>query len=242
MKKFPIVLFLSSLLNVAFPQAQGTFIYETDYSDPIATGKVITKIYESKSMARIESNNTSTKSSLGPPKSEDQNIILMNFDNSTETHLSAERKTAIITQFTIVMFEETLKNMGTVETIQNMGQEKIGNYSCTHFVMTSTNAKYKTGYTAKKDFWITKDLGIGNVHFVGAYLYYPKGSAAFKKLADAGAEGIVVRWQVIDPSTKQPKVCNLINYQSGQVPASTFAPPSGYQVIHHENMTPAPKS
>ena len=237
MKKFAIVLFFSSLLKVAFPQAQGTFIYETNYSDPIATGKVVTKIYESKSMARIESNNTSTKSSLGPPKSEDQDIILMNFDNSTETHLSAERKTAIITKFTVLISEEALKKMGTEETVQNMGQEKIGNYSCTHFVMTSTNPKYKTGYTAKKDFWITKDLGIGNLCFVGAYLYYPKGSMGFKKLAEAGAEGIVVRWQVMDPYSKQPKVCNLINYQPGQVPASNFAPPSNYQVIHHENMT-----
>jgi len=237
MKMITVLLGLSCITKFVFPQAQGTFIYESEYSSEIATGKVVTKIYESKSMARIESNNTSTKSSLGPPKSSDQNVILMNFDNSTETHLSVERKTAIITRFTVVITEESLKKIGTEVTIQKLGQEKVGNYSCTHFVIVSTNPKYKA-YNSKKDIWVTKDLGIGNVYFVGSYLYYPKGSVVAQKLSDAGAEGIVVKWQVADPMGKQDHVCNLISYQGDQVPASMFAPPSGYQIIHNENMTP----
>jgi hypothetical protein len=191
-------------------------------------------------MARIESNNTSTKSSLGAPKSENQNVILMNFDNSTETHLSKERKTAIITKFTVVMMEETLKKIGTEVSIQNLGQEKVGNYSCTHFVIVSTNPKQK-GLNAKKDIWVTKDMGIGNVYFVGSYLNYPKGSVVAQKLSDAGADGIVVKWQVFDPLSKQDHVCNLISYQSGQVAGSMFSPPSDYQVIHNENFTPPAK-
>jgi uncharacterized protein DUF4412 len=237
MKKITTFFCLCFIVKFAFPQAQGTFIYESDYSSEIATGKVITKIYESKSMARIESNNTSTKSSLGPPKSADQNVILMNFDNSTETHLNVERKTAIITKFTVVMQEESLKKIGTEYSVQNLGQEKVGNYSCTHFVIVSTNPKNKA-FNAKKDIWVTKDIGIGNVYFVGSYLYYPKGSIVAQKLSDAGADGIVVKWQISDPLMKETHVCNLISYQSGQVSASMFAPPSGYQVIHNENMTP----
>lgn len=237
MKRITVFFCLCFFVKVVFPQAQGTFTYESEYSSEIATGKVITKIYESKSMARIESNNTSTKSSLGAPKSSDQNIILMNFDNSTETHLSAERKTAIITKFTVVMMEETMKKIGTEVSIQNLGQEKIGNYSCAHFVIVSTNPKQKA-FNSKKDIWVTKDMGIGNVFFVGSYLYYPKGSVVAQKLSDAGADGIVVKWQVIDATGKQNHVCNLVNYQAGPVPASMFAPPSGFQVIHNENLTP----
>ncbi|HCL84410.1 MAG TPA: hypothetical protein DIC22_10565, partial [Chitinophagaceae bacterium] len=97
MKKITMVLFLTSLLKTAFPQAQGIFIYEDDYSDALATGKVVTKIYESKSMARIESTNTATKSALGEPTTKDQDVILLDLDKLSETHLSAERKTAITT-------------------------------------------------------------------------------------------------------------------------------------------------
>jgi hypothetical protein len=231
---------LCFLIKIAFSQAQGTFTYESEYSSEIATGKVVTKIYESKSMARIESNNTSTKSSLGDPHSSDQNIILMNFDNSTETHLSAQRKTAIITKFTVVMMEETMKKIGTEVSIQNLGQEKIGNYSCTHFAIVTSNPKQKA-FNSKKDIWVTKDMGIGNVFFVGSYLYYPKGSVVAQKLSEAGADGIVVKWQVIDATGKQNHVCNLISYQGDSVPASMFAPPSDYQVIHNENLSPPSK-
>jgi hypothetical protein len=237
MKRITTFFCLCFFVKVVFGQAQGTLTYQSDYSSEIATGKVITKIYESKSMCRIESNNTSTKSSLGPPKSEDQNVILMNFDNSTETHLSPVRKTAIITKFTVVMMEETMKKIGTEVSIQNLGQEKIGNYSCTHFSIVTTNPKQKA-FNAKKDIWVTKDIGIGNVYFTGSYLYYPKGSVVAQKLVDAGAEGVVVKWQVFDPLSKSDHVCNLISYQAGAVPASMFAPPSDYQVIHNENFSP----
>jgi hypothetical protein len=43
MKRTTTLICLSFLLKVAFPQAQGTFTYQTDYSGDIATGKVITK-------------------------------------------------------------------------------------------------------------------------------------------------------------------------------------------------------
>ena len=231
MKKITLVLFLTSLLKTAFPQAQGIFIYEDDYSDPLATGKVVTKIYESKSMARIESTNTTTKSALGDPTSKEQDVILLDLDKLSETHLSAERKTAIITPFTTSSSEDLMKKLGTEVTIQNLGPEKIGNYNCTHFVITTTTKNNSLNYDTKKDIWTTKDLGIGNVYYVGHYLYYPKGSQIAGKLTDAGAGGIVVRWQVLDPTTKKPNVCNLVRYQAGPVPASEFSAPSGYMVI-----------
>jgi hypothetical protein len=232
MKKVELILCMCSLLNFAFAQAQGIFIYENEYTSELGTGKVVTKMYDSKSFARIESSNTSTKNPYGTPGTKDQNVLLYDFDKLTETHMNAVRKTAVITPFTAITTEEMMKKMGTEVTVQNMGQEKIGNYNCTHFVMTMTNTKNKTANSeSKKEFWITNDLGIGNIFYVGPYLYYPKGSLLAGKLSDAGAAGIVVRWQVMDPMTKKPSICNLVQYKAGQLPASTFAPPSDYQVI-----------
>jgi len=228
-----MVLFLTSLLKTAFPQAQGIFIYEDDYSDALATGKVVTKIYESKSMARIESTNTATKSALGEPTTKDQDVILLDLDKLSETHLSAERKTAITTPFTTSYSEDLMKKMGTEVTIQNLGPEKIGNYNCTHFVINTVTKNKSLNYETRKDIWTTKDLGTGNVYYVGHYLYYPKGSQIAGKLTQAGADGIVVRWQVLDPSTKKPNVCNLVRYQPGPVPASDFSAPSGYTAFRH---------
>ena len=232
MKKVVLILCVCSLLNIAFAQAQGIFIYENEYANDLGTGKVVTKIYVSNSIARIESSNTSTKSLYGTPGTKDQNVLLYDFDKLTETHMNAVRKTAVVTPFSANTTGEMMKKMGTEVTIQNLGQEKIGNYNCTHFVMTMTSTKYKTADSgSKKECWTTKDLGIGNIFYVGPYLYYPKGSLLAGKLSDAGAAGIVVRWQIMDPLSKSPNICNLVQYKAGQLPASTFAPPSDYQVI-----------
>jgi hypothetical protein len=232
MKKVVLILCMCSLLHFAFAQAQGVFIYENEYANDLGTGKVVTKIYVSKSIVRIESSNTSTKNSYGTPGSKDQNVLLYDFDKLTETHMNAVRKTAVIAPFSANTTEEMMIKMGTEVKVQNLGQEKIGNYNCTHFVMTMTNNKNKTTDSgSKKEIWTTTDLGTGNIFYAGPYLYYPKGSLLAGKLSDAGAAGIVVRWQVMDPLTKKPGICNLVQYNSGQLPASTFSPPSDYQVI-----------
>ena len=205
--------------------------YENIYDDQLGTGKVTTTIYESKSKARIESTNAQTKSAIGPPSTKDQNIIIFDFANQKETQLNAKMNTAVTTGFTIVMMEQRMQSMGTEYLVQNLGAEKVANYNCTHYMITTTSSKYKNMPPAKKDLWITNDLGSGNLFYVNSYLYYPVGSVGAKKLMDAGATGVVVKWEVMDPISKKPNVCNLISYSKKSLPVSTFAPPSGYQAI-----------
>ena len=57
------------------------------------------------------------------------------------------------------------------------------------------------------------------------------GTSAAKRLTDAGADGVVVKWQIMDPISKKPNICTLISYQKKSLPASTFSPPSGYTVM-----------
>ena len=231
MKKIILLLCITCTLKTSFAQVEGILTYQNNYDDKIGTGQVTTTIYESKSKARIESINAQTKSAIGAPSTKSQNVILFDFDKSQETHLSAERNTAIVTGFTMTLMEQQMKSMGTDYVVQNLGAEKVGTYNCTHYVMTSSSSKYKNLPPGKKEFWITNDLGTANLFFVGQYLYYPIGCYAAKKLTDAGATGVVVKWQIMDPISKQPNICTLISFQKKSLPASTFSPPSGYTVM-----------
>ena len=231
MKKIILLFCIACTLKTSFAQVEGILTYENVYDDQIGTGKVTTTIYESKSKARIESTNAQTKSAFGTPSTKDQNVILFDFDKSNETHLDSKRNMAIVTAFTMSTMEQQMKAMGTEMTVQNLGAEKVGNYNCTHYVMTSSSSKYKNLPPGKKEFWITNDLGTTNLFFVGQYLYYPLGCNAAKKLTDAGATGVVVKWQVMDPVSKKPNICTLINYQKKNLPASRFSPPPGYTVM-----------
>lgn len=231
MKKIILLIVVTFLLKISFAQTEGVLTYENVYDDQLGTGKVTTTIYESKSKARIESTNAQTKSAIGTPSTKEQNVIIFDFDKSNETHLDAKRNMAYITPFTTTTMEQQMKAIGTDYIVQNIGSEKVGSYNCTHYTITTTSSKYKNMTPAKKDVWITKDLGSANFFYVGSYLYYPQGSAVAKKLADAGATGIVVKWQIMDPVSKKPNICNLISYQKKSLPASTFMPPSGYQVM-----------
>jgi hypothetical protein len=231
MKKIILLIVITFLLKISFAQVEGILTYENVYDDQLGTGKVTTTIYVSKSKARVESTNAQTKSAIGAPSTKDQNVIIFDFDKSNETHLDAKRNMAYITPFTSTTMEQQMKSMGTDYIVQNLGAEKVGNYNCMHYTITTTSSKYKNMPHAQKDVWITNDLSGANLFYVGSYLYYPQGSSVAKKLADAGATGVVVKWQIMDPVSKKPNDCNLISYQKKSLPASTFSPPSGYQVM-----------
>jgi hypothetical protein len=229
MKKIILLLFVNLLLQQAFSQiAQGIFTYENVYDDQLGTGKVVTVFSESKSMFRVESTNAQTKSALGAPTTKEQNVLIFDMDKLTETHLNAERKTAVTMPFLVTATEERMKAVKGELTIQNLGQEMVGNYHCTHFVLTNSNSKYKT---IQKDVWITKDLGLGNFFYISPYLYYPKGSPPAQKMISAGADGVVVKWQIMDPVSKKPNICTLVSYQNKTLPATAFQVPAGYQTV-----------
>ena len=119
--------------------------------------------------------------------------------------------------------QQVWQMQGGSVTIENLGPEKVGQFNCIHYVVTTTSTKTKTPASMpKKNIWMTGDLGNSNIWYVGPYLYYITGGFQQKKLADAGVSGVVIKWQYGDAGA------TLTGYQQGSVPTSVFAVPSGY--------------
>ena len=218
MKKILLLLLVEVMFKSSFGQFEGVLSYENDYSNALVKGKVITSFYEANSKARVESKNIPVKD--GNPdmsSAKDQDILLFDFDKQKETTLHAKMKMAIITGFMAVINEQSVKLTDADISVQDLGQEKIGQYSSTHFVVT-----IKKG---KKDIWITKDIGGSNIFYIGPYLYYPKGSLVANKLIAAGGDGVVVKWKVGE------SIGALTSYQKKSLPSSTFVAPSDYSVM-----------
>lgn len=233
MKSTLIFLLICFFFQSPSGQFNGVLHYESDYDMGGSVGKVLTTIYESGSQVRVESTNINTKSPFGPPSTKDQDVILFDFDKQQETHLQTLTNHAIITPYEAVLMQQQkmLDAMGTTSTVENVGNEKVGDYSCTHFVMTTVNPKIKSAKygTSKKEIWVTKDLGSCHLWYVGAYLYYPEGTLFWKKFAEAGADGVVVKWQT--GSGELSTSCMLTSYENKPLRASFFTPPSNFTII-----------
>jgi Domain of unknown function (DUF4412) len=228
MKKILFCTLLGCLLQKSFGQFTGILHYENDYETGPYKGKVLTTIYESKSRARIESTNEQEKNGTTDiPKPKDQDVLLFDFDKQRKITLLSKMNIAVSMPLQPDPVEKMMESMGTTVTIEKLGQEKIGNYNCTHFIMSTINPKSKTANSGKKEFWITSDLGVSNILYVGVYLYYPQGSYLQKKLADAGATGVVVKWQ------SGSATCNLLSYEKKSPAASSFEVPSNYTLTEH---------
>ena len=216
----------------SFSQTDAVLTYENNYSDKIATGKVTTTIYESQNKARVESINAQTTSSFGPATTENQNILIFDFTTQKETHLNAKQHIASVMPFMVNTMEKTMMaNMGLDYVVQKEGSEKVNGYNCTHFSITTVSSKNKNFPPAKKDVWITNDLGTGNLFFAAPYIYFPLGSYEATQLTKAGGTGIVVKWQVTDPISKQPNICTLTSYKPGKLKSDIFSVPSNYTVV-----------
>jgi Domain of unknown function (DUF4412) len=228
MKKILFCLLFGFLLQKSFGQFTGILHYENDYETGPYKGKVITSIFESKSKARIESTNTLEKNGTGDiPKPKDQDVLLFDFDKQRKITLITKMSMAVSLPLQPDPVEKMMESMGTIGSIEKIGQEKIGNYNCTHFIMSIINPKSKTANSGKKEFWITSDLGTSNINYVASYLYYPQDSYLAKKLAAAGAIGVVVKWQ------SGSAICYLVSYEKKSLPASSFEPPSNYTLSEH---------
>jgi hypothetical protein len=104
--------------------------------------------------------------------------------------------------------------------VENTGSEKIGNYSCDHFILTIKGDK--------RDLWITKDLGTASLYVGSEFLYYPGGGLVAEKLAASGAGGIVVKSQYGQLITL------LTGYEKMSVSSSMFETPGGYAIVNRE--------
>jgi Domain of unknown function (DUF4412) len=231
MKSILLISFISLLFKSPSAEFNGVLKYESDYDLAGSVGKVLTTIYE-------------TKSSFGTPVTKDQNVLLFDFSKQQETHLQTLTSRALVGPYTESLLlqnkhGEEMLNAIKVD-VQNMGSEKIGEYNCTHFVVTKLNTKQPTSKMnpSKNDVWVTKDLGSCHLWYVGAYLYYPEGSFTQKKLADAGIDGVVVKWQTGSGSLQISGM--LMSYEKKNLSSSTFSPPSNFTTVQ-ANMSATPQ-
>jgi hypothetical protein len=235
MKSILLILFISFLFKSPSEEFNGVLKYESDYELGGTVGKVLTTIYETNSKGRVESQNIQTKSDFGSPTTKDQDVILYDFSKQQETHLQTLTNHAVVTPYTeayyhLVKGGDSILNAIKIE-VQNLGSEKIGQYNCIHFLVTKTNSKMKISALnpTKSDLWVTKEMGGCHLWYVGPYLYYPEGSVTQKKLADAGVDGLVVKWYTGSGSLQNSGM--LMSYEKKNLPASTFSPPAGFTVV-----------
>lgn len=221
MKKLIFLLSLAMISLSSLAQFEGSLNYEDDFSNAIEKGKIITTFYETKTKARIESKSIPVKNgSPDTSAAKSQNVHLFDFAAQKETTLLADRKMATVTGFTTALMEQATKLTDADITIQKLGVETVGQYSCTHFVIMVRKGKH--------DVWITNKLGTSNIFYIGPYLYYPEGSLVAKKLIDAGGNGVVVKWQVGNATG------TLTGAQSKSVDPSLFQPPKDYTVLQRD--------
>ncbi len=232
MKKILLLFLLAITFQISPAQFNGVLHYENDYVDNWfgTKGEVLTTIYESGQNIRIEATDTNfSKNDVTK-----QNPLLIDIAKGTETHLQTSLSRGII--YSVSNKEKQVQMMNdqahTIYTFENAGQENIDSFNCIHFVMTKSYAKLKTLKPARFDIWITKDLGSSNVWYVGRYLYFFDGMELYKKLEDAGASGVVVKWQETESTST---TCKLTGYRQGEFRSSMFTPPSNYTIVNAAN-------
>jgi hypothetical protein len=235
MKNIVFLLLTTFLLKSPSNEFNGVLKYESDYDLSGSVGKVLTTIYETDLKARLESKNIQTQSPIGNPGEKDQDVILYDFSKQQETHLQTLTNHAIVSPYLESLLHQNKRADSTLNAIkvevQNLGSEKVGDYNCTHFVISKFNTKMKTSIfnPSKHDLWVTKELGSCHLWYVGPYLYYPDGSATQIKLAAAGVDGVVVKWHTGSGNLQSSGM--LKSYEKKNLPSSLFTPPSSFTVV-----------
>jgi len=235
MKNILIITFFSLLFKSPSAEFNGVLKYESDYDLGGSVGKVLTTIYVTDAKGRIESKNIQTKSPIGDPRTSDQDIILFDFSKQQRTLLQKLTSRAIVEPYLETLYRQAKGGNDFLNAIkvdvQNLGNEKIGEYNCTHFLVTKLNTKMKTSdfNPAKNDLWVTKDLGSCHIWYVGSYLYYPEGSETQKKLADAGVDGIIVKWHTGFGNLQNSGT--LMSYEKKNLSSTLFTPPSNFTTV-----------
>jgi len=56
--------------------------------------------------------------------------------------------------------------------------QKIRNYICTHFIISTINSKSKTCNSGWKKYRITSDPGVSNIFYAGVYMSHEKKNLA----------------------------------------------------------------
>jgi hypothetical protein len=209
MKKLTLVFSLLVLLQVAHAQFEGILTYDCTIKN-----KTLTTVYIAKTKVLLESKIYPMKGGAADISAgKEQDDLVFDFDAKKVYRLSAKHKVSAVGDMNPVTADRFDKIKGEDITIEDKGEEKIGDYNCHHFVVKLKNKSL--------ELWITKDLGSTSLCMVSLFDYFPVGSVLFDKLKASGGEGIVVRSKADDI------VVNLTNVQQKTVPPSYFEIPTG---------------
>src|ERR1700742_407650 len=186
MKKLTLVVSLLVFLQVAHAQFEGILTY-----DCTIRNKTLTSVYCAKTKVLLESKIYPMKGGAADISAgKEQDDLLFDFDAHKVYRISSKHKSAVSGDMGPVTADRIDKVKTEDISVEDKGEEKIGDYNCHHFVI-----KLKS---KQLDLWITKDLGSTPLCMVSQFDYFPVGSALYEKLKAAGADGIVVRSNIDD--------------------------------------------
>src|SRR5215831_13373046 len=220
MKKISLLIALCALVRPCFSQFEGSLTYKSVHGNQINATYV-----QSGSKARIDA--TVYPLVAGVPdtsKPNVQNTVLFDFNKNVETHLAYATKIAATMPLMALTMENALHLTDKDVTVQLVGPEKVGNFSCQHFIIIVRKEK--------KEVWITQDLGAANMFIFPNFVYYPPGCIESNKLIAAGGIGIVVK------AISGPAVTTLESFRKAPVRVSIFDIPSGYAKVDQSSVQP----
>lgn len=211
--------FLFTLLsNFCLAQFQGILHYECT-----SKNQVLMNVYLAPGKVRIEAKIIPLNNGIANVSAaKDQHIIIFDLINKKEIKLIPDMKMASVSGFTEIIMDSVAKLTEKDISVQNAGSEKVGNFTCDHYIITIK--------ATSKDLWITKDLGISGLYVGSEFLYYAEGGLVYQKLALAGASGIVVKSQNGSLKTE------LKSYEKKEIPVNLFQIPSNYQTIDRSSI------
>jgi hypothetical protein len=197
-------------LQIARAQFEGVLYYDCTIKN-----KTLTTIYVSKTKILLESKIYPMKEGAAEiDKGREQDPLIFDFTVNKATRLSPRHKEAVTSDMQPITEDRIGKLKDEDVSVEDLGVEKIGDYSCHHYGIKIKNKK--------SELWITRDLGSSLLCMASQFDYYPSGSLLFTKLKAVDADGVVVR------SKAGEVVVNLTNVQKKSVPASYFEIPPGY--------------
>lgn len=201
--------FLTNLffLFIFAPAANSADIYAEYQMTGITSAPVVSKIYGKNGNIRTETNmnvggrqmTTTTLMLKSNP-----NIAYV-FNSLTKTYNEAK-----------ITSKATVKDV----TIQVLGNEKVGNYNCTHVKMTSDGKSW--------DVWFTKELPSFNFPISGNSEWGSQ--KVMNELKSKGITGMMAKVVFLTPGTKaKTMTMQLVKYENKTHNANLFTLPAGYK-------------
>ena len=213
MKKLTLIITLLGMMLAARAQFEGILYYECTLKN-----QTLTTIYATKTKVLLEAKTYPMKEGAADiGKGKEQDALIFDFGARQTTRISSKRKWVSVSEISPVTDERTGNLKEEDISVEDKGEEKVGNYNCHHYIVKIKGKAV--------ELWVTKDLGVTRLCLLSQFDYYPEGTVLYGKLAAAGADGVMVR------SKSGDVVVSLTNVQRKTVPASYFEIPEGYTKV-----------